>query len=544
MLNKALRTPDLDILYRLRLFIQHLHQQIANESLSVSDEQSTIVHLGQTIHRNDLEDLIKSLHSSSYLFFNQFLTGTFSLSKSIDVALDLPRPSEEFLPVILHLDLSTHLKYANTSSLRYLVNGHDEVLLNLGILSKIIKIDRIDESQNKTYASIHLQLMELKSEHHLRDLIASKRKDILVPSPLISLIKLMLMVNQESRAEQLIESLYPDETMASNPEFQGALAASCHLVGAAAHQKGDFKRAVNLFHLSLKTFLRFMPEDSVQLSPTYNNIGSMYFRQEDYEQALLYHEKALQVQIKSSTPNLSSMASYSNNIGVVYLKQGQCQKAIKAFSRALQLLQQLDEDNQSDLASTHDNLGDAYLLLEHYEQALAHYTKALQIQRSVKPENPQALASFNNSIGNVYHRLQRYADALIYFQRAVKYQEEYLPKTHPSFASLYNNIGSMYYRQELYEEALPYYLRSLEIELMALPSNHPTIAVTHFNIATTYTGLGRFEEAIASTERSVEQLLKTLPEDHPEVKENRAYIEIIRKKQALKGILQENTTDC
>ena len=330
MLNKGLRTPELDVLYRFRSFIQHLSKQIENESLINSNDQLKMIYLGQTIHSNDLEDLNKSLHSSSYLFFNQFLTGASNLSRSIEIAQNLPRPSEDFLPVILHLDISSNLQCANTSSLRYLVDDNNDVILNMGIISKITKIEKITTDE-KNYASIHLQLVELKNEQFLRELIEPKRKDILVTSPLISLIKLMLLTNQNHRAEQFIESLHNDVTIEGDPNLQGSLAASCHLIGASAHQQGDFKRAVHFFHLSLKTFLRFVPADSVQLSPTYNNIGSMYFRQEDFDQSLFYHEKALQVQLQSSNPNLSSIASYSNNIGVVHLKQGGYQQAIKAF---------------------------------------------------------------------------------------------------------------------------------------------------------------------------------------------------------------------
>jgi len=539
VLNKALRVPEADVLFKFRFFIQHLTEQIQTESISTTP---LTVYLGQTIHQTDLDDLHKSLTNNSLLAFSQYLSGSTDLSNAIEIARNLPRPSDEYLPIILQFDMSSNLKCANTSSLRYFVDDKNDVLLNMGVAGRLTKIVKDQQNENGI-TTIYLTLVNFNDEPNIRENLAQKRKEVKGAAPLVTLIKLMLMMNQQARAEDLIHLIFNDDLLKSDPNLQGSLAASCHIVGAACHARGDYKRAVELFHLSLETFLRFVPADAVQLSPTYNNIGSMYFRQDEFEKAAEYHQKALDVQIKSHNPNLNSIASYSNNVGVVQLKQGKFNDAAKSFERALKILQQINEPNDPDLASTYDNLGDAYLLQDRYDQALTFYSKALEVQRLVQPRNPQALASFNNSIGNVYNKLHRYSDALFYFKRSLECQLEYLPPTHPSFASLYNNIGSMYYRQEQYSDALPCYLKSLEIELMCLPENHPTIAVTHFNIATTYTGLGRFDDAILSTERSIEQLLKTLSPDHPEVAENRSYIDTIKRKQMLKGLFDGSTTD-
>ena len=529
MLNKALRIPEADVLFKLRLFIQHLYRQIQNESIS---DTNLTVYLGQTIHVNDLEDLQKNLTNNGLLVFSQFLFGSTDLSKSIQIARKLPCLSEEYIPVVLHLNISSDLKCANRSSLRYNVDDDNDVLLNMSIMGRLTKIEK-DINNQYGIASIYLTLVKLENETEIQRMLAIKRMEIKGAAPFVTLIKLMMTMNQQTRAEQLVQIIFDDESLKTDPNLQGSLAASCHILGAACHARGDFKRAVELFHLSLDTFLRFVPADAVQLSPTYNNIGSMYFRQDEFPKAIEYHQKALYVQLQSHSPNLNAIASYSNNVGVVQLKQGNYIDAAKSFERALKILLQINQPNDPDLASTYDNLGDAYLLQEKYEDALTYYSKALEIQRLVQPRNAQALFSFNNSIGNVYNKLHRYGDALTHFKRALEFQQEYLPPAHPSFASLYNNIGSMYYRQEQYEDALPCYLKSLEIELMCLPENHPTIAVTHFNIATTYTGLGRFDDAILSTERSIQQLLKTLPPDHPEIIENRSYIETIKRKRML-----------
>ena len=124
MLNKALRIPEADVLFKLRLFIQHLHQQIANESIS---NTSLSVYLGQTIQPSDLDDLEKCSTNNGLLVFSQFLFGSTDLSRAIRIAKDLPILSDQYVPVILHLSIPADFKCANTSSLRYVADDDNDV---------------------------------------------------------------------------------------------------------------------------------------------------------------------------------------------------------------------------------------------------------------------------------------------------------------------------------------------------------------------------------------------------------------------------------
>ncbi|CAF1625644.1 unnamed protein product, partial [Adineta ricciae] len=188
MLNKALRVPEADVLFKLRLFIQHLHHQISNESISIPSGEDFLVYLGQTIHQNDLEDLQKNSSTNDLLVFSQFLSGTTDLSKAIQTARNLPTLSEEYIPVILHFNLTSNTKYANTSSLRYGVDDDNDVLLNIGLMGRIIQIEKVHQNQNNI-ASIYLTLVEIKNERILQQLLQAKRNEVKGAAPFVTLIK-------------------------------------------------------------------------------------------------------------------------------------------------------------------------------------------------------------------------------------------------------------------------------------------------------------------------------------------------------------------
>jgi len=217
------------------------------------------------------------------------------LSNAIEIDKNLPHLSDDCVPVILDLNI----KYVNSS----IVDDNNDILLNMGIIGPLNKVEK-----DNNIASIYLTIIKCENEQNIQRIIETKRNEIKGAAPFVSLIKLMIMMNQQARAEQLAQMIFDDDLLKSDPNLQGSLAASCHILGAACHARGDFKRAVELFHLSLDTFLRFVPDDAVQLAPTYNNIGSMYFRQEEYEKAAEYHQKGLDVQLNSHNPNLNSIA--------------------------------------------------------------------------------------------------------------------------------------------------------------------------------------------------------------------------------------------
>lgn len=75
-------------------------------------------YLGQTIHRNDLDDLEKSSKNHGILVFSEFLFGSTNLARANRIAQDLPIHSDEDVPVILQLNIPTDFKYTSTSALR------------------------------------------------------------------------------------------------------------------------------------------------------------------------------------------------------------------------------------------------------------------------------------------------------------------------------------------------------------------------------------------------------------------------------------------
>jgi len=536
MLNKALRIPEPDILFRFRLFIQDLHYQTENESIS----ESTTVFLGQTIQRQDLNDLEKNISNNDIIIFPQFLFGSTDESRATRIAKEIPALNEDVIPLIIQVEISDDMKCANLNSQRYSIDEDNNVLLNMGITGRLIKIEK-DNFRDNDIATIHVRLIKADSERNIHEILESSRAEIKSFSPFVTMIKLMIKMNQHASAEKLIQTLFNDENLKSDANFQGSIAAACHILAQSRRNQEEFKRALDLYLISLESFHRIISPNSVELSSLYSNIGSMYFRLENYEKAHEFYQKAIETQLHSHTPDLYSVSSFTNSIGIIYSREGKYPEAIKSFERTLKILQQIPEPNNAEIAATHDDLGDAYLLLSKYDEALNNYCKSLEIQENIQPRNHQTLGTCYHKVGNIYLRLGRSKEALVHLKNALENLQQVLPLTHPTFALLYNNTGLMYYRAEEYSEALKCYSKALEVAAIALPENHSLVGTTLFNIGLTYSSQGKFEEAIKSIEKSTEQFLKTLPPDHSDIMDNKKFIESIKQKQVLKNILEDTT---
>lgn len=537
MIDKALRFPDADILYKLRVFIQDLCQQIENESTS----DSLTVYLGQSILQNDLDDLQKNMLDKNLLIFPNFLFGSTDQSRAIRVAKQIPSLSEDYMPLIIRVDVPEGFKWANTSSRRYSVDEDNDVLLNMNIMGRLVKIEKTNVNGDQI-ACVHLALIKCENQRNIQEILNVKRAEIKSFSPFSSLIKLMIAMNQQAPAEQIIEAMFDDNSLKDDVNIQSSIAASLHILATSRRNQEDFQRAVELYHLSLNSFLRIIPANALELSTLYINIATMYFRLNNYEKAHEYYQKALEIHIHSNTPDLYCVSNCTNSIGIIYLKQGKYPEAIKSFERTLKILQQIPDSHESEIALTYDNIGDAYLSQAKYEDALNSYSKSLEIQERTEPRNPQNLGASYNTMGNVFLKLGRCKEALSHLKRALEYQQQYLPLAHPAFALLYNNIGLMHFRVEEYTEALQCYSKSLEIAAISLPENHSIVGITLFNTALVYSSQDKFDEAIESIEKSTAQFLKTLPPDHPDVVENKTYLESIKRKKMLKDVFDENTT--
>jgi len=508
MLNRALRTHEVDIIIKMGFFIQDLHRQIEELHKEQSDDQqkrSFTVYRGQGLSKDEFEKLIKA--KGGLMSFNNFLSTSKKRKVSLEYAEDALNNIDMigilFKMIIEPSNLST--PYACIDGVSY-YSSEQETLFSMHTVFRIGDIKQIDDDNNRLY-QVELKLTSIKNQQIIA-LIERMREETRGSTGWHRLGMFLIKLGKFDKAEQVYKALF-DITTDENEK-----ALLYHQLGLIKRNQGDYKEALACYEKTLEVYQKTLPEDHQDLATSYNNIGQVYNSIGDYARALDYYQKSLEIYQKILDPKHPSLAISYNNIGLVYKFMGDYSRALESHEKALDIEQQSLPSNHPSLASSYNNIGSVYKNMGEYPKALESHEKALEIEQKTLPSNHPSLAISYNNIGLLYDNTGEYSKALSFYEKTLEIYQKILPVNHPDLATSYNNIGSVYKNMGEYSKALLFYEKTLEIEEKVLPSNHPHLAISYSNIGTIYDNMGEYSKALESHEKALEILQKTHPNEH------------------------------
>ncbi|CAF0898807.1 unnamed protein product [Didymodactylos carnosus] len=394
MLNKALRTQDVDMLFKLGFFIKDLHEELHNL------QNSSTTHLGRTITvyrglgipNKEFESLQKKV--GGLLSMNSFL----STSAQEAVAVRFARNSlgrSDITSVLFEMMVDTEKCRQPFSNIKTVstYSTEDEILFSMGTVFRIISIKKLKKEgvwnvKLKLNGDEDIELSVL-TNHIKRELGESNN--------LNTLGMLLIKMGENSRAEQYFHMLLDDTSL-----DQSDRALAHNNLGRVYDNKGDYEKALKSYEKSLEIKLISLPPNHPSIATTYNNIGLVYDNQGDYEKALKSYEKSLEIKLISLLPNHPDIARTYNNIGSVYDSQGDYEKALKSYEKSLEIELISLPPNHPSIATTYNNIGLVYDNKGDYEKALKSYEKSLEINLILLPTNHPDIARTYNNIGSVY----------------------------------------------------------------------------------------------------------------------------------------------
>ncbi|CAF1931645.1 unnamed protein product [Rotaria magnacalcarata] len=415
MLNRGFRIPEVDILFKLRLFIQNLHNFII---LSSTNSTIKTVYRSQFLTNNELDTIKKCVDGGFIAFSNFFIASISYPEQKITSSSSLTDNQQDSYgeEIIFRIDISNS---------NHFMSYDNQILVTFGLVTRV---ENIEKDKNGK-AIINLKTVNA-DDHQLESIIEPMRKETRAPHPSLRVVKLFMELEQYAEAIQLGQVLLVDSPNARKDPLL-ALARIYHSLGTTLYEKEEYDQALYVIKKSHDLYLRFLPDDAPQLSPTWNNMGSIYLRQGKTDLALEYHEKALSIQLKSPSPDLPSIISYSNNIGGVYLKLERYDEALVHFKRALQIEEQTLPKNHPELAGTYHRIGGVYFRQNNYEKALEFYDKTLEIELASLPDNHPTVAVTYHNRGTAFEGLGKLEEAIESAEKAVERLLKTLPKEHP-----------------------------------------------------------------------------------------------------------------
>ncbi|CAF1448492.1 unnamed protein product, partial [Didymodactylos carnosus] len=502
LLNKALRTQNIDFIFSYRFFIIDLYNALLKLYSLPSSVKVINVYRGQMIGVEELQKLQDNV--GGFISINTFLSTT----KDCGVASDFSgngggRPFFESIVYDIQVveGNSTTKPFAEIQSLSY-IEDESEVLFSVGTVFKIESVEQVTDKL--WYVKL---ILSSEGNEQLKEVTRYLRSEIDERPTLITLGNFLSEMGDYDRAAKYYTMLLR-ELEAGNSEDVGAVLCA---IGSLYFRKGEYKQSLEYHEKALEK-LATLPEVHPDLATAFNSIGMVYYELNKFDVAMIYYLKALEVHKRVlSDTNDPFISADLNNIALVQIQTGHIQEALENLEKTLQMRLLILPADHPLLSHTYLNMGSLYSKVKDYSSALKMYDNALKIQLKTLPLTHPDLAKTYVNTAQIYSSQREYSKALELNQNALDIQLAMTPLNNRDLSNTYRNMAMVYVNTEDQLSALQTYSKALQLEQTCQPVDIEVVSAIHNNIGTIYFKNNDNERAL----EHFTDALNVLPSDHP-----------------------------
>jgi tetratricopeptide (TPR) repeat protein len=424
ILNKALRTGNIDSLYFFRFFIRDLRMQLErNQCVS-----RVRVYRGQSMSKEEIEFLRNSV--GQLILMNSFLST--SLDQQV-VAEIFSKPSANLESVIFQIDADPRhcasRPFADITPFSAFSN-EGEVLFMLGSIFRIVSIDRREH--------MHIVQMTLCNDDDDNRSITYQFMNTQYTDADTNLIALANILRDAGRLDEAEK--YYNRLLEQLSQDHPDIAACYHGLGDIANDKGDYDKSLEYHKISFEIMARTLKTDDYFLAYSYNSTGNVYAKKGDYYQALEAYKMALIIWKRTFGEDHLDVALCLNNMGAVHERMIEYSNAYKCHQKALVIRTKHLPTYHPHLAQSHNNIGLVHSCRGDFDLAIKHYNYALVIKSKILPPKHPDVAMTLYNLGIVYEYKRKLQQAREYYeQAAIIYHHAFSP-THSNVLRIQESI--------------------------------------------------------------------------------------------------------
>lgn len=461
LVNKALRTEDIDLLYLFRFYIIDLCAQLQRESKRNIFETDTVtLYRGQQMSTEEFNKLKANI--GVLISINGF----FSSSRDLGIAQSFvagTKNTNELKTLLFEIKIHSSLKkiiFADIDKYSQMT-GEQEVLFSVG---SVFKIDNIQLEPDLDLWKIHMTATD-DGSNNVEDYISSMREEIEYISPTI-------------------------------------------LFGALLfNEMGQIDKAEKYFHVLMEK----SPKDHEDVPDLYDQLANIYTEQEKLDMALQNYINAYEIRRSKFSSDDVRVANSLHNLGMIHTKKGEYNKAMAYYKQVLAIDEKNYPNGHANKAHTMICIGKVYDANREYDLALDYMIKACEIYRTLLPNQHPYISSTLWNIGSVYENKLDYDRALEYYHSGFVMDEKILPSDHPDFNKNLDRVARVYMKKEECIHGINYFQERLTTQINVLGEIHPRIAHIMMKIGDIsgdlFERLNRYEQALTIFEAYI-------PPDH------------------------------
>ncbi|CAF0909664.1 unnamed protein product [Didymodactylos carnosus] len=457
LINKALRTQDVEQLYVFRYYITDLSTSLNREYRNSRSRETIFLYRGATMPHAEFEKLKANInHLIS-------INGYFSTSRSRSVAeIYVGSNTSATNGVLFEIECNAEMNviFADISDYSE-IPDEEEVLFDLGAAFQIISVTQ----DNQQCPPVWIVKMTASNERQnaVNDFIRQSREEV------------------------------EDES-------------SPILFGALLNKMGHYEKCIRYF----QNLLRDSTENT-NIARIYFHLGDAYDNHDDYDAALEHFETAHEmVRNRTDELGLKELAYIWLYKGIVLNHKEDFTESLEYSKTALKSFEKYYDpsSNHRDIASCLFTIGQSYFGLSEfglYEGAPApcllaeslHYQeRALSMQQACLPVDHFDITLTSAEMSKIRYFMEDIDGAIEYGKKALTILRKCSPADHLETATLSRYMATYYYEKGDLNLALDYFQQCLIIQRKRLPSEHMEIARTERNIARVLGNMGETEQAL------------------------------------------------
>lgn len=455
LINKALRTKDIEQLYTFRYFITDLSKSLTQQRRQFKNAMNSfVVYRGATMSWNEFDILETNvgLHISTNSYF--------STSQSREIAeIYIGATDSTSVGILFEIecDLKEHIIIADVARFSE-IPDEAECLFDLGTTFEIISIEKSHQPP-----FVHVVKMKATNEQRamVNDFIRQSREDIEDESlPIV----FGILLNRMGIYDQCIR--YYQNLL---QDCDAPRASRIHFHLADAYDNND-EYDMALRHLKI----------------AYNLVKYRRDRVSTKEQTYIWLYRSI---VLNHVKRFNESLEYSK-------------KSLKGFERIYGSI------NHRDIASCLFSMGQSYFGLSNFgcdksvvgrsflNESFEYQMRVLTMQQACLPSDHTDIAITLGELSNLFYFLNDHPASLEFNKKSLSIQQKNLPSDHLALTTLLRNIATNYYEQDDLDSALNYFQQCLAIQRKRLPAMHMEIARTERNIARVLADKGETEQGL------------------------------------------------
>lgn len=421
ILNKALRTQNIDVLYLFRSIISDIYQQLEQNRC----RSFVRVYRGQIMSTDEIYNLQHSVNN--FISINSFLSTSTSQQGAMGF-LYQTKITDNMHRVMFEIDADPRLTcskpFANISKSSFYSN-EQEILFMIGCVFSLIDV------RKTTMDNMWIVQMRLcgDNEHNMKKLFEYMKRDYGGGDTEVDILAFGRVLRAMGKFD-LAEKFYR-RLLHGVPSNDPSLCNLYYSLGVVMMDTGDYDSSLEWFYKSLDIAMRTNPSDYVNIGSRYCCIGVIYSKKNEYIRSLTWYKTGINLFKQANDSDHLSVARFYNNMALVYNEQEKYFKALEFYRQALTIYEKHLPPDHPDIGTTYDNIGIIYRCLKEYDLARKYHNQSLQIRQTSLPSYHPLIAFSYRNIGLLLENKSELTEALEYLQKAVTIYRQSLSVQHP-----------------------------------------------------------------------------------------------------------------